>query len=74
MPQVAAAELTMDSESIAERIQPIGRVRLVGEPEPISVNKSYQSEEKTLIPAPQVKRSEYPKMGFCRFCLGCTTI
>jgi len=38
-------------------------VRLVGEPE-ITVSKSHQSEEKALIPAPQVKRSEYPKMGF----------
>ncbi|OAD21861.1 Cytochrome bd ubiquinol oxidase, subunit I, partial [Candidatus Thiomargarita nelsonii] len=65
LPQVAAAELAMDSESIVERIQPIGRVRLAGEPEPeISVSNLPQSEEKALIPAPQVKRSEYPNMGF----------
>jgi len=32
LPQVAAAELAMDNESIVERIQPIGRVRLAGEP------------------------------------------
>ena len=61
---------TMDTESIAGRIQPIGQVRLVGEPEPaieetmMQGSSSHDYQEKELIPAPQIKRSDYPNMGF----------
>jgi len=62
---------TMDTESIAGRIQPIGQVRLVGDPEPVieetmqgMSGTSQEHQEKELIPAPQIKRSDYPNMGF----------
>lgn len=62
---------TMDTESIAGRIQPIGQVRLVGDPKQViketmqgMSGTSQEHQEKELIPAPQIKRSDYPNMGF----------
>jgi cytochrome bd-type quinol oxidase subunit 1 len=66
LPTVSAAEIATDAESIANRIQPIGHVRLVGEPEPV-IEKNLLNEissQEELIPAPELKRSDYPKMGF----------
>jgi cytochrome bd-type quinol oxidase subunit 1 len=66
-PNVAAAD--MDAQSIAERIQPVGRVRLAGEP-PEQVSNlllrtsAHDSQKEELIPAPKISRSDYPNMGF----------
>ncbi|HEC85629.1 MAG: hypothetical protein DRR08_26420 [Candidatus Parabeggiatoa sp. nov. 2] len=68
LPEVAAADMAMDADSVAERIQPIGRVRLVGDPEPVieeemPSNTGVADESQQLIPAPQLKRRDYPNIG-----------
>ena len=54
------------AETVEERLQPIGKVRLVGDAEPASIeNKSVVKEEKPEPPqgAPKLKRKDYPNIG-----------
>ncbi len=63
---VAASDTAMDAESITERIRPIGRVRLIGDPEPtleVPIVNTPSLEIEELIPAPKLKRSDYPNIG-----------
>jgi len=68
LPIVAAADTAMDAQAIAERIQPVGKVRLLGKPEPVIEEKipdtlSHENQEQELIPAPKLTRSDYPNIG-----------
>jgi cytochrome d ubiquinol oxidase subunit I len=66
LPEVMAADV--DQQSTTERIQPIGKIRLVGDPEPIIEEEilstsTLSSQEPELIPAPKLTRRDYPNIG-----------
>ncbi len=60
--EVSAAEL---NDTIESRLQPIGKVRLEGDPEPELIVKKAAAEEEVEPPlgAPKLKRKDYPKIG-----------
>lgn len=54
------------SDSVEERLKPVGKVQIAGDPEPVVVEReSVVVEEETIPPftAPKLKRSDYPKIG-----------
>ena len=57
----------IDSDDVAERTKPVGRILMAGDPDPIikEVNAGNNQAEKVevLIPAAQPKRKDYPNIG-----------